>query len=63
MDPSKSSGVYTSINPGPKDPKARTSTFTKPSFTKLATGSSSSDVNYPDILPGGFQPGKKSMLF
>lgn len=56
MDPimnKTSAGVVTSSKP----PRSTNPEPTKPTIK------SSYYINYPDILPGGFQPGKKSRLF
>ncbi|GAW25065.1 hypothetical protein SAMD00023353_0102800 [Rosellinia necatrix] len=52
--------VYTSDKPKAASSQLKT---TKPSKTITASKRSVAEINYPDPLPGGFQPGKKCLLF
>ena len=64
MDPRKPSTDYhVSTNRGSGNHKGNVSTSPKSGFTKPTTHPTSREVAYPDVLPGGFQPGKKTMLF
>lgn len=63
MDSKPRSDVYTSAGHDSKEHKTREPSFTKPTSTKLTVKPASWEINYPDPLPGGFQPGKKSYLF
>lgn len=49
------SGVVAPCKPPPRG--------TNPAPTKPPNQPRSYHINYPDRLPGGFQPGKKSRLF
>ncbi|KAL7627981.1 hypothetical protein AAE478_002177 [Parahypoxylon ruwenzoriense] len=63
MEPIKFSlDAFTLTSFRSRDSKKRVSMSTRPSSTTPTTRTTSSIVNYPDVLPGGFQPGKKSML-
>ncbi|KAI8949415.1 hypothetical protein F4801DRAFT_553518 [Xylaria longipes] len=49
--------AYTSDKPQAPLPPIKT---TKPSATITGTKRAMAEINYPDPLPGGFQPGKKT---
>lgn len=63
MDNKPRLDVYALTGPNSKEYKARAPTFSKSASTKLTEKPARWEVNYPDPLPGGFQPGKKSYLF
>ncbi|GAW11895.1 hypothetical protein ANO14919_012480 [Xylariales sp. No.14919] len=60
-DQTSSTSAYASDKP--KDTSSRPKP-TKPAAAKPAPRrSAAAEINYPDPLPGGFMPGKKSLLF
>lgn len=64
MDPRKPATEYhVSTNRGSGNHKSNVPTSVKSGFTKPTINSTTREVAYPDVLPGGFQPGKKTMLF